>query len=140
MSAHRYCEFQAVDRPPGRKEQEELRAISTRARITASGFTNHYEWGDLKADPGTLLERYFDLFLYLANWGSRRFAMRLPEGTVEPEELECFALDEDFATVHPAEERRRRTEATAAAIRTRHERKDRLIERLDAAGLGAAAP
>ncbi len=103
MSEYQYYEFQAVDRPLGRKEQEELRAISTRARITAAGFTNHYEWGDLKANPRTLLERYFDLFLYLANWGSRRFAMRLPEGVVEPEGLECFALDEDLATVHLAD-------------------------------------
>jgi len=102
MSEYQYYEFQAVDRPLGQGEQQELRAISTRARITASSFTNHYEWGDLKADPAHLLERYFDLFLYLANWGSRRFALRLPGGLLAPEELERFALGEDFATVRLA--------------------------------------
>ena len=84
MSEYQYYEFQSVDRPLTQTERQELRAISTRARITASSFTNHYDWGDLKADPALLLERYFDLFLYLANWGSRRFAVRLPAGVLMP--------------------------------------------------------
>jgi len=48
MSEYQYYEFRAVDRPPGRTEQRELRAISTRAQITAAGFVDHYEWCDLK--------------------------------------------------------------------------------------------
>jgi hypothetical protein len=39
---------------------------------------NHYEWGDLKADPRRLVERYFDALFYLANWGTRRLMLRLP--------------------------------------------------------------
>ncbi len=70
MSEYQYYEFRAVDRPLGRTEQGELRALSTRARITAASFVNHYDWGGFKGDPGRLMERYFDLFLYLANWGS----------------------------------------------------------------------
>jgi hypothetical protein len=45
--------------------------LSTRARITATSFTNSYEWGDFKGDPAKLMERWFDLHLYVANWGSR---------------------------------------------------------------------
>jgi len=78
MSEHQYYEFRAVDRPPGRTEQRELRAISTRAQITAAGFVNHCEWGDFKGNPDRLMSRYFDLFLHLANWGSRRLSIRLP--------------------------------------------------------------
>jgi hypothetical protein len=33
------------------------RAISTRARITTTSFTNSYEWGDRKGDPAVFLER-----------------------------------------------------------------------------------
>jgi hypothetical protein len=43
-----------------------LRDLSTRARITATSFTNSYEWGDFKGDPVELMERWFDLHLYLA--------------------------------------------------------------------------
>jgi hypothetical protein len=62
-----------------------LRCISTRAEITSTGFTNHYEWGDLKADPFRLLQKYFDAFVYVANWGTRRFWLRLPRAWIEYE-------------------------------------------------------
>ena len=78
MTEYQYYEFVAIDRPLTHDEQAELRAISTRALITPTSFVNHYEWGDLKADPRRLVERYFDAFLYLANWGTRRLTFRLP--------------------------------------------------------------
>jgi hypothetical protein len=78
MSEYQYYEFVAIDQPLTRGEQAELRAISTRALITPTSFANHYEWGDLKADPRRLVERYFDAFLYLANWGTHRLMFRLP--------------------------------------------------------------
>ena len=67
MSEYQYYEFQAIDRPLGADEREQLRAISSRARITATSFVNSYDFGNLKADPLKLLERYFDLFCYVAN-------------------------------------------------------------------------
>jgi len=102
VSEYQYYEFQAVDRPLDSAEQAELRALSTRARITATGFVNHYEWGDLKADPRRLVERYFDLFLYLANWGSRRLAIRLPARLVDARALARFFPDDEIADVRIA--------------------------------------
>src|SRR3546814_1675640 len=67
MSEYQYYEFQAIDRPLDRAAQEALRSISSRARISATSFTNHYEWGDLKGDPCKLMEQWFDLHLYLTN-------------------------------------------------------------------------
>lgn len=78
MSEYQFYEFVAIDQPLSVDEQAELRAISTRALITPTSFVNHYEWGDLKADPRRLVERYFDAFLYLANWGTHRLMFRLP--------------------------------------------------------------
>src|SRR5271157_1091256 len=49
MSEYQFYEFQAIDRPLDRAAQQALRSISSRARITATSFTNSYEWGDLKA-------------------------------------------------------------------------------------------
>src|SRR3546814_7435136 len=71
MSEYQYYEFQAIDRPLDQAAQEALRSISSRARITAASFTNHYEWGDLKGDPRAFMERWFDLHLYFANWYTR---------------------------------------------------------------------
>ena len=78
MSEYQYYEFLAVDRPLDDAQQAEVRALSTRARITATRFTNEYHWGDFRGDPRRLVERYFDAHLYLANWGTRRVMFRLP--------------------------------------------------------------
>ena len=85
MSEYQYYEFLALDRPLTAKQRAELRSISSRAEITATRFVNEYQWGDLKGDPRQMLERYFDAFLYLANWGTRRLMFRLPRGALQPE-------------------------------------------------------
>ena len=68
MSEYQYYEFQAIDRPLDETDLKALRNLSSRAQITATSFTNHYEWGDFKGSPRKLMERWFDLHLYLANW------------------------------------------------------------------------
>jgi hypothetical protein len=85
MSEYQYYEFRTIDRPLTEMEIDALGSISTRADITSTSFTNDYEWGDLKADPLRLLEKYFDAFVYVANWGTRRFWLRLPKAWVEYE-------------------------------------------------------
>jgi len=82
VSEYQYYEFLALDRPLTRAEQVQLRAISSRATISATRFKNNYEWGDLKADPAKLLAKYFDVHLYLANWGTRQLMLRLPRARV----------------------------------------------------------
>jgi hypothetical protein len=44
VSEYQYYDFRALDRPLTRNEMTTLRSISTRAAITATSFTNHYEW------------------------------------------------------------------------------------------------
>jgi len=79
VSEYQYYDFRAIDRPLTKKEMAALRSVSTRAAITTTSFTNHYEWGDLKANPSKLLEKYFDAFVYVANWGTHEFYIRLPQ-------------------------------------------------------------
>ena len=98
MSEYQYYEFQAVDHPLGEADRQALRDLSTRARITATSFTNSYEWGDFKGDPAKLMERWFDLHLYMANWGSRRLMIGLPARFIDApprpflREVECVRL------------------------------------------------
>jgi hypothetical protein len=99
MSEYQYYEFQAIDRPLDPAAQQALRSISSRARITATSFTNHYEWGDLKGDPRKFMERWFDLHLYLANWGSRRLMMRLPERLISRDHIDAFVREVDGVEV-----------------------------------------
>jgi hypothetical protein len=54
------------------------RACSTRATITPTRFVNHYEWGSFKGDAAEWMVKYFDAFVYVANWGTRELALRFP--------------------------------------------------------------
>ena len=94
MSEYQYYEFVAVDRPLTPAQQGELRALSTRARITASSFVNDYQWGNLKGDPRAWMEQYFDAHLYLANWGTRRIALRLPRSLLDPDTAATYCVGE----------------------------------------------
>jgi len=99
MSEYQYYEFQAIDRPLDRAAQQALRSISSRARITATSFTNHYEWGDLKGDPRELVARWFDLHLYQSNWGTRRLIMRLPKHLLNRKDIDAFLGQLDWVEV-----------------------------------------
>src|SRR5688500_11255539 len=99
MSEYQYYEFLAVDRPLTRQEMAELRAISTRAEITPTGFVNTYEWGDLKARPLDLVKKYFDAFVYVANWGTRECMFRLPREKVDLPALKPYLKGDDI-TLH----------------------------------------
>ncbi|GAA2690483.1 hypothetical protein GCM10010437_040010 [Actinoplanes palleronii] len=94
VSEYQYYEFVALDQALTAKQQGELRAVSSRGRITSSSFVNDYQWSDLKADPAKWMERYFDAHLYLANWGTRRIMLRLPKAALPPEMVQRFCVGE----------------------------------------------
>lgn len=93
MSEYQYYEFAAIDRPLTKVEMAELRAISSRASISATSFVNEYHWGDLKADPAQWMRRYFDAFVYTANWCSCVFSVRVPHNVFKKSELTAFMTD-----------------------------------------------
>ncbi|MGV3616542.1 MAG: hypothetical protein ACO1SV_14535 [Fimbriimonas sp.] len=100
MSEYQYYEFKAIDRPLTQDEQKALRAVSSRAAITATGFTNEYNWGDFKGNPDRWMERYFDAFLYLANWGTRTVKLRVPKHHLGRIDLSRYA---DGGYLHAAD-------------------------------------
>lgn len=83
MSEYQYYEFQAIDRPLTAKETSKLRSYSSRARITPTSFVNDYSWGSFKGDADNWMERYFDAFLYYANWGTQILKLRLPSNLLD---------------------------------------------------------
>lgn len=87
MNEYQYYEFLALDRALTSSEREELRQLSTRAEITATRFTNEYQWGSFRGDPEKMMASYFDAFLFLANWGTRHLMFRIPR----------IALDAEYA-------------------------------------------
>ena len=92
MSEYQYYEFLAIDRPLTEEEMAELRALSTRATITPVSFTNEYNWGDFKGNPDKLMQHYFDAHVYVANWMTAIFMVRLPMEALTKETAKSVAV------------------------------------------------
>lgn len=92
MSEYQYYEFLAIDQPLNDQQISELRSVSTRAAITSTSFVNEYHWGDFRGSPDRLMERHFDAFLYLANWGTRRIMLRLPSRLLDLETVQRYCV------------------------------------------------
>ncbi|MEL4238989.1 hypothetical protein [Shewanella xiamenensis] len=92
MSEYQYYKFERLDGYLDAKARQALRTISSRADITATSFQVYYTYSDLKAEPSTLMLKYFDIGFYYADWGSIDVYIKLPAGTI-PEALLAFSSD-----------------------------------------------
>ena len=101
MSQYEYYEFQTVDRRLTAAQMDELRSYSSRARITPTSFSVDYSWGSFKGDADTWLEKTFDAFVYLANWGTRILKIGLPARLLDLETAEAYCRY-DIASVRQA--------------------------------------
>ena len=79
MSTYQYYDFQAIDDRLTDRDMEDLRDYSSRARITSASFVNEYHYGSFKGNEDEWMEKFFDAFLYVANWGTRILKIRIPE-------------------------------------------------------------
>jgi hypothetical protein len=94
MSEYQYYEFLAVDRALNERQLAELRALSTRARITPTSFVNTYQWGNFRGQPSRMMEAYFDAFLYFANWNARELMIKLPARLLSIEAVTTYCSGE----------------------------------------------
>ena len=78
----------------------ELRAVSSRATISPTSFVNQYQWGDFKGDPKHWMKRYFDAFVYTANWCECRFALKLSHGLFKKADLLPYMIDGALTVAH----------------------------------------
>lgn len=101
MSEYQYYEWQTLDRPLTPEERAAVNGLSSHIEVTSSQAVVTYSWGDFKHDPIQVLARYFDAFLYLANWGSKQLAFRFPKSLLDPQPIEPY-LWEDCIELEPA--------------------------------------
>ncbi|MFF4484205.1 hypothetical protein ACFY1A_45515 [Streptomyces sp. NPDC001520] len=66
MSEYQYFEFQALERPLSREEQEQLRGLSSGADHRDKPH-QHLPAGNFPGEPRRMVERYFDAHLYVTN-------------------------------------------------------------------------
>jgi hypothetical protein len=112
VSEFQYYEFVAIDKPLSLAVQEKLRAITSRATITATRLVNTYEWVDFKGDPHALVTQHFDSFLYYANWGARHLILRIPAAKLDRK------LVLQYCAAHPVKSRSGSSVATVSTTKT----------------------
>jgi len=96
MSEYQYYEFLALDEPLTDKQMQEVRAYSTRARITPTSFVNEYNWGNFRGNIDSFMTKYYDAFVYFANWGTHDLRFRLPKAGLN------FSLAKQYCPTYQA--------------------------------------
>jgi hypothetical protein len=94
MSEFQIHEFQAIDRALSAQEQAKLRTYSSRATITPSRFAVTYSYGDFKGNAVEWMERYFDAYLYMANWGTNALMLGFPSGVLSLDLVKQYCVGE----------------------------------------------
>ncbi len=92
MSEHQHYEFLAIDKALSKSDMEELRNLSSRAEITSRRLFNEYQYGSFRGSPEALMAKYFDFFMYFANWGTHRIMIRLPLACLEPKAAQPYRV------------------------------------------------
>src|SRR5712692_5347922 len=102
MSEYQRYEFMTSDRPLTRVQLDAVNALSSHIEASSTHALIEYHWGDFKHDPIDVLHKFFDGFLYWANWGSPQLALRFPHGILPVDLIDGYDLD-DFVTFtrHP---------------------------------------
>ncbi len=98
MSEYQRYEFMTSDRPLSREQLDAVNRLSSHIEASSTHALIEYSWGDFKHDPIDVLYRFFDGFLYWANWGAPQLALRFPHGVVPATLLDGYDLDE-FVTL-----------------------------------------
>jgi hypothetical protein len=94
MSEYQYYEWQAIDRPLSPSERETVAGLSSHMEtVTSTQAIVTYSWGDFKHDPHQVLLQYFDAYLYMANWGTRKLVFRFPKAVIDPQAIQPYCRE-----------------------------------------------
>jgi hypothetical protein len=92
MSEYQYYEFQAIDRPLTPAEQDQIEQLSSRVQLNANCAIFTYSYGDFRGKPEEILAKYFDMMLYMANWGTWQLIFRFPKSILDAKALKPYLL------------------------------------------------
>jgi hypothetical protein len=94
MSEYQRYEFMTIDRPLTREQLDAVNTLSSHIEASSTHALIEYHWGDFKHDPIDVLHKFFDGFLYWANWGAPELAFRFPHGILPADLIDGYDLDE----------------------------------------------
>lgn len=86
MSEYQYYDFIAMDRDLTEKERGYVESVSTRANVSGRRWRNEYNYGDFRGSVDKMMQIY-DAHVYVSNFGSYYFMLRLPDDLMPLGEL-----------------------------------------------------
>lgn len=92
MSEYQYYEFRTDGRTLDEAARNELRTLSSRAIVTSTQAIYTYSYSDFRYDCNEILADYFDIMLYLSNFGTRQLMIRLPIDLIEQSKIESYCI------------------------------------------------
>jgi len=93
MSEYQYYEFQTIDRPLTKAEQQAVSLLSSRVQLSSTRAIFTYSYGDFRGDPKELLVQYFDAMFYMANWGTLQLMFRFPKALIDVERMQKYCVE-----------------------------------------------
>lgn len=99
MSEYQYYYFESIDKPLTPQQQNELRMISSRAKITSRTFENEYHFGSFGGRPLEMMKKYFDVHIYYACWATRVLMFKVPAQCIDLKQARRYCTPNTFEIV-----------------------------------------
>lgn len=95
MSTYQHYDFYSIDRPLTDEDLSAVSNLSSRAEASSRRATFTYHYGDFKHREIEVLDDYFDMMLYSANWGTWQLMIKFPATLVPYRELLDYRCGDD---------------------------------------------
>lgn len=92
MSEFQYYEFRAIDKPLSSKARAEISSWSSRTTADAHSAIFTYSYSDFPKKVHQVVEQYFDMMLYYANWGSIQLIIKFPLDVIDFEKMNQYCV------------------------------------------------
>jgi hypothetical protein len=97
MSEYQFYEFQAIDRPLTAEDQRYIHSLSSRVKLAGGNAQFTYHYGDFRGKVEDVLDRCFDMMVYVANFGIRQLLIRLPKAIVDPKTFTPYCAEDGIS-------------------------------------------
>lgn len=93
MSEYQFYDFYAIDKALSSAQQKKVASYSSRSNSNSRRATFVYNYGDFRYKIENVLYDFFDIAIYIANWGTRRLLMKFPANLVSLKDLKAYEYE-----------------------------------------------
>jgi len=94
MSEYQYHEFCRISSPMPKEVRTKMNSLSSRAMLTSHGASYVYNYSDFGYDPIDIIKDHFDVYFYIANWGTINLTFKFNKLDINIQELKKYQLED----------------------------------------------